>query len=184
MNKQETTKIITLMAGNYQKIADKTIEQKQIMINTWYECLNDLNYEIVLNAVKKSMIQSPYPPTIHEIRKNAIEIINPSNQKTGIEAWNEAYSMICNGLYMAEEDFNAASPAVKKFFGNVKQVRELAKTDINTVNTVVKGQFLKQYEIIINRENENKILPSQMQNYINVLGEKMNMNQLEEKNVR
>lgn len=179
MNKQETIQVITLLAGNYDSIAKKDKTQKQLMINTWYECLGDLEYELVLQAVKKTIIESPYPPTIHDIRKNAIEMINPSTQRTAIEAWEEAYSMICSGLYMTEEQFNMASPEVKKFFGNVRQVKELAQTDSQTVNTVTKGQFLKQYEVITNREKEQKLLPQKMQDFIGQLAEKMDMKQLE-----
>ena len=56
MNRQETTQVITLLAGNYDKIAEKTKEQKQLMINTWQECLGDLDYSLVLQAVKKTII--------------------------------------------------------------------------------------------------------------------------------
>lgn len=180
MNKQETAQIITLLAGNYNSIAEKTKEQKKMMLNTWYECLNDLGYKVILQAVKKTILESPYPPTIHEVRKNAIEIINPVTQKTGIEAWNEAYLMICNGIYMTEEQFNQASPSVKKFFGNVRQVKELAQTDLKTVNSVVKGQFLKQYDVIIEKEKQKKLLPQQMQNFIAQISEKMDIKRLEE----
>ena len=45
MNKQETAQIITFLAGNYNKIAEKTKEQKLMMVETWYECLNDLDYK-------------------------------------------------------------------------------------------------------------------------------------------
>lgn len=179
MNKTETTQIITLLAGNYDSIAKKDRTQKQLMINTWQECLGDLDYKLVLQAVKKTILESPYPPTIHDVRKNAIEIINPNTQKTGIEAWNEAYSMICNGLYMTEEQFNQSSPEVKKFFGNVRQVKELAQTDIKTVNTVVKGQFLKQYDVIRERERQQRLLPKQMQDFIAQISEKMDMKRLE-----
>lgn len=179
MNKTETTQIITLLAGNYDSIAKKDRTQKQLMINTWQECLGDLDYKLVLQAVKKTILESPYPPTIHDVRKNAIEIINPNTQKTGIEAWNEAYSMICNGLYMTEEQFNQASLEVKKFFGNVRQVKELAQTDIKTVNTVVKGQFLKQYDVIRERERQQRLLPKQMQDFIAQISEKMDMKRLE-----
>lgn len=180
MNKQETVQVITLLAGNYDSIAKKDNMQKQLMINTWQECLGDLDYRLVLESVKKTMITSPYPPTIADIRKNAIEMLNPSTQKTAIEAWNEAYSMICSGLYMTEEQFSKASPEVKMFFGNVRQVTELAKTDTNTVNTVTKGQFLKQYEVIVNREKENKLLPQNMQDFTKQLAEKMSIKQLGE----
>lgn len=178
MNKTETTQIITLLAGNYDSIAKKDKIQKQLMINTWQECLEDLDYKLVLQAVKKTIIESPYPPTIHDIRKNAVEMLNPSTKRTAIEAWNEAYKMICSGNYMTEEQFKKASPEVQKFFGNVRQVKELALTDLKTVNTVTKGQFLKQYEAITEREKQRKLLSEQMQQMIEQLSEKLNVKQI------
>ena len=180
MTKQETIQVITLLAGNYNSISEKSKEQKQMMANTWYECLGDLDYKLVLQAVKKTIIESPYPPTIHDIRKNAMELAKPSTKRTAIEAWNEAYDMICGGLYMTEEQFRTASPEVQKFFGNVKQVKELAMTDTKTVNTVTKGQFLKQYDILVERERQQKLLPEQMQQMIGQLSEKMNVKQIGE----
>ena len=56
MNKQETVQVITLLAGNYDSIAKKDATQKQLMTTTWYECLNDLDYQLVLQAVKKTII--------------------------------------------------------------------------------------------------------------------------------
>lgn len=178
MNKAETTQIITLLAGNYTNISEKTKEQKQMMVNTWQECLGDLDYQLILQAVKKTIIESPYPPTIHEIRKNAIEMIKPSIQKPAIEAWNEAYKMICCGLYMTQEQFEEHSPEVKRFFGDVRQVAELAKTDINTVNTVTKGQFLKQYEAIVKKEQEQKLLPKNMLNFTEQLAINIDIKQI------
>lgn len=180
MNKTETIQVITLLAGNYDSIAKKDSTQKQLMVNTWLECLGDLDYKLVLQAVKKTIIESPYPPTIHDIRKNAVEMINPSTQRTSIEAWNEAYKMICNGLYMTEEQFEQHSPEVKKFFGNVRQVKEQAQVSTDVVNSVTKGQFLKQYEVIVNREKEQKLLPQSMQEIINKLTENANIKQIGE----
>ena len=180
MNKTETIQVITLLAGNYDSIAKKDNTQKQLMINTWLECLGDLDYRLVLEAVKKTMITSPYPPTIADIRKNAIEIIKPTTSKTAIEAWNEAYSMICKGTYMEEEEFEKASPEVKKFFGNVRQVRELAQTNADVVNSVTKGQFLKQYEVIVDREKERKLLPQSMQDFTKKLAKRMDIKQIGE----
>ncbi len=180
MNKQETAQVITLLAGNYSSISDKTKEQKQMMLNTWQECLGDLDYKVVLQAVKMSIINSPYPPTIHEIRKNAIEILKPNEKRSAIEAWEEAHKMISNGIYMTAEEFEKASPEVKKFFGNVRQVKELAMTDSDTVNTVTKGQFLKQYEILVERENARKMLPEKWLKITAQLAEKMSVKQIGE----
>ena len=70
MNKQETVQVITLLASNYDSIAKKDKTQKQFMIASWQSCLEDLEYQDVLKAVKKIMKNSPFPPTISDIRKN------------------------------------------------------------------------------------------------------------------
>lgn len=177
MNKAETVQVITLLAGNYDSIAKKDSTQKQLMINTWQECLGDLDYQLVLQAVKKTIIESPYPPTIHEIRKNAIEIVNPTTQRTGIEAWEEAYKMICNGSYMTQEEFDSHTPEVKKFFGSPAQVRAYA-TNVDFNMDVVRSNFLKQYELIVDRENKQRLLPPKMQDMIERLVNKMEIKQI------
>lgn len=182
MTRQETIQILTLLAGNYESFVKRTQtdEQVEMMKNTWYECLGDLDYRLVLQAVKKSIIESPYPPTIHDIRKNAIEMISPTATRTPIEAWEEAYKMICNGSRMTQEEFDKHSPEVKKFFGSPTQLRAYAtNTDFNM--DVVRSNFLKQYEVIVNREKEQKLLPEQMQNMIGQLAEKMDIKRLEGK---
>lgn len=179
MNKVETVQVITLLAGNYDSIAKKDNTQKQLMVNTWQECLGDLDYQLVLQAVKKTIIESPYPPTIHEIRKNAVEIVNPTTQRTGIEAWEEAYKMICNGSYMTQEEFDSHSPEVKKFFGSKEQLKAYStNTDFNM--DVVRSNFLKQYDVLVNREKQQKLLPEKMQNMIGNLANKMDVKMLGE----
>lgn len=172
MKKSEMVQIITLLAGNYESIANKSQVQREMMLNTWQECLGDLDYKLVLQAVKKTIISSPYPPTIHEIRKNAIEISKPTTQKTAIEAWDEALRMISNGLYMTDEQFNQYSTEVKNFFGSVNQVRQLAMVDMDTINTVTKGQFLKQYDVLIEREKQENLLPQPMKEMMEGLADK------------
>lgn len=179
MNKTETIQVITLLAGNYDNIANKDKNQKQLMIATWQECLGDLDYQLVLQAVKKTIIESPYPPTIHEIRKNAVEIVNPTTQRTGIEAWEEAYKMICKGSRMTQEEFDSHSPEVKKFFGSKEQLKAYAtNTDFNM--DVVRSNFLKQYDVLLNREKQQKLLPEKMQNMIGNLANKMDVKKLGE----
>lgn len=181
MTRQETVVIITLLAGNYESFAKRTQtdEQVKIMLDTWHSCLEDLDYKLVLQAVKKTMIESPYPPTIHDIRKNAIELVNPSTQRSGIEAWDEAYKMICNGAYMTQEEFSAHSPEVQRFFGSIGQLKAYA-TNMDFNMDVVRSNFLKQYELIVERENKQKLLPQKMQDFIGQLAEKMSVKQLGE----
>lgn len=181
MTRQETVVIITLLAGNYESFAKRTQtdEQVKIILDTWHSCLEDLDYKLVLQAVKKTIIESPYPPTIHDIRKNAIELVNPSTKRTAIEAWDEAYKMICSGAYMTQEQFDAHSAEVKKFFGSLAQVRAYA-TNVDFNMDVVRSNFLKQYESIAEREKQQKLLPPKMQDMIEKLASKMSIKELGE----
>lgn len=169
MNKQETTQIITLLAGNYNAISDKTKEQKMMMLNTWYECLKDLEYQLVLNAVKKTIIDSPYPPTIHDVRKNAVEIANPITIKSPIEAWQEAYKMICSGTYMTKDEFNSHTEEVKRFFGSVENLRSYSSNEDFNID-VVRSNFLKQYERIEKNVKEINLMPQEMKTLIQKTG--------------
>lgn len=178
MNKQETTQIIALMAGNYNNISEKTKEQKQLMINTWQECLGDLDYRLVLQAVKKSILESPYPPTIHDIRKNVIEFMNPT-QDDPLKAWDEAYKMIKNGGYMTQEQFDSHSSACKRFFGSLGQLKAYSfNTEFNL--DVTRSNFLKQYDNMIKREKEEKLMPNRMKEIVAKLAEGFEIKQLEE----
>ena len=48
------------------------------------------------------------------------------------------------------------------------------------MNSVTKGQFLKQYEVIVNREREQKLLPQNMKDFTKKLVEKMDIKQIGE----
>lgn len=173
MKKSEMVQVITLLAGNYETIANKSQAQKEMMLNTWYECLGDLEYQLVLQAVKKTIIESPYPPTIHEVRKNAIEMITPKIA-TAVDAWDECYRMICNGNYMTQEQFDSHSEICKRFLGSISQLRAYSSnTDFNM--DVVRSNFLKQYDVLVKREEEQKMLPQQMQDFTKQLAEIMNL---------
>ena len=181
MNKAETVQVITLLAGNYDSIAKKDATQKQLMINTWQECLGDLDYKLVLQAVKKTIIESPYPPTIHDIRKNAVEMVNPT-KNNALADWDECYKMICNGNYMTQEEFDLHSDTCKKFLGSISQLRAYS-SNIDFSMDVVRSNFFKQYETLVKREQEQKLLPPQMQEFTKQLAEKMSVKQLGETNV-
>lgn len=163
MNKTETVQVITLLAGNYDSIAKKDSTQKQLMINTWQECLGDLDYKLILQAVKKTIIESPYPPTIHTIRRNAIELANPT-KNDALDDWNECYKMICNGNHMTQEEFNSHSEICKKFLGGMAQLKAYS-SNVDFNMDVARSNFFKQYEILKQREEKQKLVPKSIQEF-------------------
>lgn len=182
MNRKETTQLIALLASNYRSIEERTKDKDKanLMIETWFSCLQDLDVNLCMIAAKKAIMSSSFPPTIHDIRQAATEIVTPAEEnKTAIELWNEALKMIRKGSYMTDTEFEKHSPVVKKFFGSVAQLRELAATDMNTIATVTKGQFLKQIEVLQTRKKEQDLLPQGMKELIAQIGSKNNVKQIE-----
>lgn len=170
MNRKETIQLLTLLASNYKSIDEKLKDEMRakMLIETWFSCLEDIEFNLCMMAAKKSIMSSSFPPTIHDLRVAAMEITRPKEQDiTPIELWNEALGMIKKGSYMTTEEFEKHSEPVKKFFGCVAQLRELAATDMDTIATVTKGQFLKQINVIQEREKELALLPKSMLETIN-----------------
>lgn len=180
MNNKETVQIITLLAGSYDQIANKSDKQKSLMLATWQECLGDLDYNIVLQSVKKAIIDSPYPPTIHDIRKNAVEFMNPTNNDP-LKDWDEAYKMIKNGSYMTQEEFDQHSPICRKFFGSVSQLKAYSTNSEFNLD-VTRANFLKQHENITKRDKEEKLIPDKMKDMVKQLASNFEIKQLEEGN--
>ncbi|MEG1256648.1 replicative helicase loader/inhibitor [Clostridium sp.] len=182
MTKNETIKLLTLLSSNYKSIDDKLKDRDKakMLLETWFECLEDLDFNLCMIAAKKAIMSSSYPPTIHEIRKAATEIVTPASENTSaIELWNEAYKMITRGSYMTEDDFEKHSEVVKRFFGSVGQVKELARSELSIVNTVTKGQFLKQIEVLQTRKKEQDLLPASMRETINQIANNVQAKQIE-----
>ena len=69
MNKQQTIQVISLLASNYKDVAEKDDDQKRMMVNTWAVCLKDIEYDLVMKAIKHLMQTKVFLPTISEIRE-------------------------------------------------------------------------------------------------------------------
>lgn len=179
MTRNDIIKILALLSQNYESFSKKleTDEQVENVIYLWQECLGDLDFNVVSQAVKKAIIDSPYPPTIHDIRKNAIEFINPTNDDP-LKDWDEAYKMIKNGSYMTQEEFDQHSPICRKFFGSVSQLKAYStNTEFNL--DVTRANFLKQHENIIKRDKEEKLIPDKMKDIVQKLASNFEIKQLE-----
>lgn len=168
MDKKETLAILTELGSNYDFFAKKMEDKNKfnILLNTWYECLKDLTYAQVSRAVKEFILTSRFQPTINEIREKTTR----PEQVDPLKYWNEAYKMISNGYYMTQEEYETHSDIVKKFFGSVNQVKALSQVDVETINTVTKGQFLKQITAIQERKKNQDMLPVEMQEQIKKIG--------------
>lgn len=171
MTEKETVKIITFLANNYTEIKNRTKEEKQTMIKVWHECLKDLDYEIVLEAIKKTIMKSKFIPTIAEIREYATEIINPTEQQAPVELWNRAWKLIGRASRVTDEEFSQEPIEIQRFFGSIYMLRDYGmQEDLNI--DVLRSNFISQCNLIQANEKEKKLIPTEMRDRLSELTQK------------
>lgn len=80
----------------------------------WYSLLQDLDYTIAQAAIQKYMLINEFPPTIADIRKNAVSV-QAGDKKTWSEGWEEVMKAIENfGSYREEEALESMSEITRK----------------------------------------------------------------------
>ncbi len=157
MTKSEVAKLLAVIAAAYPKF-----EVDDIKVQVWHEMLGDLEYKIASMAIKRLILESTFPPSIAEVRKAAVEIQTPE-QTNGTQAWGEVIKAIRNfGHYREEEALASMSPRtayVVKCIG----WREICMAE---ESGVIRGQFLKMYQQVAEREQKEQLLPPAMRREI------------------
>lgn len=150
MKKTEVIKLLAVISAAYPNM--KTVEDS--MVEIWLDCLKDIDTETALKIAKKHILESPFPPTIADIRKQNVEVTTERLDAT--QAWGEVMKAIKNfGLYREHEAIKSMSPLTGK------TIKYMGWRDIcmSEKPDVVRGQFLKMYETMEGREYKNNLLP-------------------------
>jgi hypothetical protein len=117
------------------------------------------NGQLVMAAVDNLIVNFKYPPTIADVKEEMYKLTN--KEVAPIELWAIAKKMIGKGIYMTQEEFEQYPDTIKAFFGGLSGLKDIAKMDSETVNSVIQSNFLKQIKIIQDREKaEKQMLPS------------------------
>lgn len=157
MSKQEISKIILLLKTSYSyAFKDMSSEDVESMVNLYQEMFKDNTYKEVALAIKDIINTSEYMPTIATIKNKIYELNNPQ-QVNNTELWEELLNAIRNSSYHSEEEFEKLSDITKIYVGSPRQLQEMATMDSDVIHSVVKGQFLKQIELLKEKYKENVI---------------------------
>ena len=166
MTKAEVAKILTVLAAAYPKF-----EVDDLKVRVWHEMLGDLDYATANMAVKKLILENTFPPSIAEVRKAAMEILNP-DAMTAAEAWGEVERAIrIYGYYRETEALESMSPSVAKV---VKYIG-WQNICLNEEPGVIRGQFLKMYQQVQERDHREMLLPADLRQGIQRLAGMMDM---------
>jgi len=170
MTRAETAKILAVLAASYPKF-----EVDDLKVQVWHEMLGDLDYVTANMAVKKLILENTFAPSIAEVRKAAMDILNP-DVMTAAEAWGEVERAVRTyGYYRETEALASLTPRVAKV---VRQIswREIC---LNEEPGVVRGQFLKMYQQVQERDHREMLLPADLRQEIQRLAGMMDMKAIE-----
>lgn len=163
MTKKEVSKLLAVLAAAYPRF-----ESDELKVTVWHEMLNDIDYQVAQLAVKKCILEFVFSPSIAEVRQAAIRIMSPQ-EITAAEAWGEVEKAIKDhGYYSESQAIGSMSPLTAR----VVQYLGWREICLSTEPGVIRGQFLKMYGQVEKRESEQMILPAEVKNKIQMIGQK------------
>lgn len=133
-------------------------------MDLWYDMLHDLDYDVASTALKMHVSNSPYAPTISDIRKYAEKIVTPTEMNES-EAWALVSNAIRNSSYNSAEEFSKLPPLVQKAVGQPSQLQQWA-IDNDYNESVVSSNFMRSYRAELYRKKEVGRLPQGVKNLL------------------
>lgn len=161
MTREDTKKMIMYLRMAFRDFcSDKDLT---MVVDVWHDAFKDEDTAIVSKATQNYVKHNPYPPTIAGIME---QISLMKNKETDTDLWALVQKAARNGVYGSEEEFEKLPPECQSFIGNTSALKELAQIDTGTMNTIVKGQFLKRVEAIKEHQEVQRGLPAEVRRAI------------------
>lgn len=138
---------------------DITKDDANAMIALYQKQFVDYDTSLVMVAVEEIIGSNVFPPSIADIKQKVYSLTTKAELPTDL--WASLKKAISNSAYNSVEEFEKLPDECKLFIKNPRQLKELSQNDAEINNTVVKGQFFKQIEIIQKRIKEEKQMLSE-----------------------
>ena len=164
MTKNEVIKLLMTIQTFYPNYQ---VENKEFTINAWYAIIGDCDYKLMEKALQAYITTdtSGFAPNVGQLLDKLHLIQNPQ-ELNEMEAWSLVSKALRNGYYGAVAEFNKLPPLVQKAVGSPDNLRNWSQTDTNSIENVVQSNFIKTYRAVVNRENEIKKMPADVQTLI------------------
>lgn len=177
MNLEETKKILTVIQTAYPTYK---VERMEDTLKLWTMMLKDFTYKQVSLSLQVYIYNNKFPPTISDIAKGISE-----NETQDTENFEKAWVKVLNACkHTYTESYWEKLPERIKKCTSVQSLREWALMDSQVVNTVVKSNWIKAYQQVIEREKKYDALPSPVLKALGIETKKMQIEHRGENNGR
>lgn len=171
MTKKEMVIILKALKEAYKDF--QVTEEKT---NLWFELLGDIDFQVAKIAVSKLILENTFSPAIAEIRKQAVEVSRPYTLSAA-EALGEVRKAIIEfGHVRPTEALESMSPLTRE----AVQYIGWSNICLSEEPGVERGQFLRIYEQLRKREEDQALLPESLKEQIKALSERKAVKALKE----
>lgn len=162
MTREETSQMLTILKAAYPTFY-RNMSQKEAMatLNLWAEMFAGDDVTVVKFALHRLIeTHTGFPPDIAEVKTHIrMLVLASTGEPTDEELWRMLRRAAANGLYGSSEEFERLPPVLQRYCGSPSALRDMAVMDEKTLDTVSKGQFLKQITVIRERQEYRDSLP-------------------------
>lgn len=168
MTNNETLMILSVLKAAYpHSYKDMTKKDGEALVMLWQRMFSDESYEEV-NAAISALIatrKEGYSPTVGEV-KDQLQKLHSVNELDEQQAWALVSKACSNGSYGYKQEFEKLPPDIQRAVGVPEQLREWARMDADTVQSVVASNFMRNYRATKARQKELQKLPSEVKQMI------------------
>lgn len=151
MSPTETARTLAVIAAAYPNFA-----VSETTLAVWTEMLDDLEYGAVSAAVRRHIAVSRFAPSIAEIREQTVAV-DRTGIPTAAEAWGNAWAAARHwGNYHPVEAFAEMGAEAAYVVGLMGWDAFCMETEFG----VIRGQFLKMYQQVEQRDAREALLPA------------------------
>lgn len=165
MDRTETLAIMSVLKAAYPSYyRDMRRTEAESVVSLWQELFSGDDYAVVAAAVKGLIAtkQDSFPPPIGAVKAKVRQITTP-NEMTEQEAWTYIAKALRNSSYHAEEEFAALPPILQDVVHVPQQLREWARMDEATVQSVVASNLQRSFRAKAQSRRDFEALPKDVQ---------------------
>ena len=165
MECEDVKKLLYVVRANYKRHFDNySKDDLENLALAWGMCLEGYTYDQAAMGLKAFMVNDTkgFPPVVGQIIEHINKLDKTKEAMGALEAWGLVYKAVCNSTYNADAEFAKLPPICQKVVGDPANLKEMARMEIDTVNSVEQSHFIRQYNAVVEREKEKQKLPPSM----------------------
>lgn len=159
MTREETKRILMIVTSTYSNFKP---DNMSMTLDVWTQILAEYSYK----DVEKSLIayiassNSGFAPSVSQLIGGVHKITGKLPEyENEEEAWAKVYKAICNSTYHSVEEFNKLPAICQKAIGSPDNLRELATSDLDAIQSVEKSNFMRVYRAELAKQVEIDKIP-------------------------